>query len=108
MRMRTLAAGSALASVTLLSPLAIVPANAATVRQWDRVAQCESGQRWHLNTHNGYYGGLQFSGSTWRAYGGGRFARIASNATKSEQVTVANRVLRHQGWGAWPTCSRYR
>ena len=72
---------------------------------WDRLAQCESGGNWATNTGNGYYGGLQFSGSTWRAYGGGKFARFAHRATKGEQIRVAERVQNNQGWRAWPACS---
>ena len=90
-------------AVTLLGPTS--SAQAASVRVWDRLAQCESGGRWHINTGNGYYGGLQFSGSTWRAYGGGKFARFAHGATKAEQIRVAERVQNRQGWGAWPACS---
>ncbi|MFB9318908.1 transglycosylase family protein [Cryptosporangium minutisporangium] len=73
---------------------------------WDAIAQCESGGRWNINTGNGYHGGLQFSPSTWRAYGGGKYAGSAHNASRSEQITVARRVLRGQGIGAWPTCGR--
>ena len=81
------------------------PADAATVRTWERLAHCESSGRWHINTGNGYYGGLQFSRSTWNAFGGRRFARVASRATKREQIRIAERVKRAQGWGAWPACS---
>ncbi|HET6816116.1 MAG TPA: transglycosylase family protein [Mycobacteriales bacterium] len=82
-------------------------ANAATDEQWDHVAQCESGGNWHINTGNGYYGGLQFSSSTWLGYGGGNYASRADLASKSEQIAIANKVLASQGWGAWPVCSRY-
>jgi hypothetical protein len=82
-------------------------AQAATSEQWDNVAECESGGNWHINTGNGYYGGLQFSQSTWLNYGGGTFASRADLASRAEQMTVANRVLQSQGWGAWPICSRY-
>jgi nucleoid-associated protein YgaU len=78
------------------------PAEAAATRTWDRLAQCESSGNWHIDTGNGYYGGLQFSMGTWRAHGGsGNPAR----ATKSRQISVAERVLSSQGWGAWPACS---
>ncbi|WP_281248299.1 transglycosylase family protein [Cryptosporangium aurantiacum] len=73
---------------------------------WDAIAQCESGGRWNINTGNGYQGGLQFSPSTWRSHGGGKYAAGAHNASRSEQITVARRVLRSQGIGAWPTCGR--
>ena len=85
--------------------LTAAPAQAATGTVWDRVAACESGGNWSINTGNGYYGGLQFSASTWRAYGGGSYASYANQATKSEQITVAQRTLRAQGPGAWPVCS---
>ncbi|MFF8291632.1 transglycosylase family protein [Streptomyces sp. NPDC016309] len=73
---------------------------------WGCVAECESGGRWHLNTGNGYYGGLQFKQSTWETYGGRAHARRADLATRRQQITVAEEVLRWQGWGAWPTCSK--
>ncbi|GAA1488690.1 transglycosylase family protein [Brachybacterium sacelli] len=71
---------------------------------WDRVAQCESGGNWSINTGNGYYGGLQFSSGTWGAFGGGEFASNAHQATKAEQIAVAQRTLEQQGPGAWPNC----
>ncbi|GMA20310.1 transglycosylase family protein [Arsenicicoccus piscis] len=70
---------------------------------WDRVAACESGGNWSINTGNGFSGGLQFTGSTWRAYGG---SGSAHNASKAEQIRVAKRVLAGQGPGAWPVCSK--
>jgi hypothetical protein len=71
---------------------------------WDRVASCESSGNWHINTGNGYYGGVQFSGGTWNAYHGGKYAARADLATKAEQIEVARRVLDAQGPGAWPVC----
>ncbi|MCG7593204.1 transglycosylase family protein [Mycobacterium sp. PSTR-4-N] len=79
-------------------------AGAATDNEWDRVASCESGGNWAINTGNGYQGGLQFSPSTWSGHGGGEFAPAAHLATKDEQIAVAERVLATQGKGAWPTC----
>ncbi|MEO5711571.1 MAG: transglycosylase family protein [Nocardioidaceae bacterium] len=76
------------------------------MRTWDRLAHCESGGRWHVATGNGYFGGLQFSGSTWRAFGGKRYAMLPHHATRTQQVRVAERVRHAQGWGAWPSCSR--
>nr|WP_245633198.1 transglycosylase family protein [Luteipulveratus mongoliensis] len=70
---------------------------------WDRVAQCESGGNWNISTGNGFYGGLQFTQSTWRAYGG---SGSPQNASKAEQIRVAKRVLAGQGAGAWPVCSK--
>lgn len=77
-------------------------AQASTV--WDRVAACESGGNWAINTGNGYYGGLQFSDRTWDAFGGERYAPTANRATKAQQITIAQKVLSAQGPGAWPTC----
>jgi hypothetical protein len=106
MRARMFISSIAVAASTALMPVvATAPAEAATLRTWERLAQCESGGRWHINTGNGYYGGLQFSRSTWLGYNGGQFARYAHRATKREQIKVAERVRRGQGWGAWPTCS---
>ncbi len=79
-------------------------ADAASV--WDRVAKCESGGRWNINTGNGYHGGLQFSRSTWRAYGGAKYASTANKASKGQQIKIAQRTLKAQGPGAWPVCSK--
>ncbi|WP_404194732.1 transglycosylase family protein [Streptomyces tauricus] len=81
-------------------------ANAADVDTWNKVAACESTNNWHINTGNGYYGGLQFSQSTWEAYGGRAYAARADLATKDQQIAVAEKVLDGQGPGAWPTCSQ--
>lgn len=77
-----------------------------SVETWERLAQCESGGRWHINTGNGYYGGIQFSASTWDAYGGEQFSNNAHQTGKYNQMTVGQRTLEGQGWGAWPHCSR--
>jgi resuscitation-promoting factor RpfA len=91
-------------AVAVGTPIALAGnAEAAPSSVWDRVAQCESGGNWGTNTGNGYYGGLQFSPSTWRAYGG---SGSASGASREQQIAVAERVLAAQGWGAWPVCSR--
>ncbi|MDN0200884.1 transglycosylase family protein [Streptomyces sp. S.PNR 29] len=79
-------------------------ASAATASEWDAVAQCESGGNWSINTGNGYYGGLQFSASTWSAYGGTQYAQTADKATKAQQIEIAEKVLAAQGKGAWPNC----
>jgi resuscitation-promoting factor RpfA len=79
-------------------------AKAATV--WDRVAACESSGNWHINTGNGFYGGLQFVQSTWVGYGGRAYAPRADLASKAAQIAVAKRVLASQGPGAWPVCSK--
>jgi LysM repeat protein len=71
---------------------------------WDKVASCESGDNWSIDTGNGYYGGLQFSSSTWSAYNGHKYAGQANEASRAEQIEVARRVLHAQGPGAWPVC----
>jgi hypothetical protein len=96
------------ATAFALPLVGMTAAHAATEAQWDRVAQCESGGNWHINTGNGYYGGLQFTESTWAGYGGLNYAERADLASKDQQITIAERVLRGQGWGAWPVCSAYR
>ncbi|MFD8718222.1 transglycosylase family protein [Streptomyces sp. NPDC059629] len=100
---------AALAGAALLAPLGLLAAtgNAAAADNgvWDRIAQCESGGNWHINTGNGYYGGLQFSASTWRAYGGTAYAGTADQASREAQIAVATKVQHAQGWGAWPVCS---
>ncbi|MER6214694.1 transglycosylase family protein [Streptomyces sp. NPDC001674] len=93
------------AGVAVAAPLmAAGSASAATVSEWDKVASCESGGNWSINTGNGYYGGLQFSASTWAAYGGKAYAAQANQATKSQQIAIAEKVLKGQGKGAWPSC----
>ncbi|KES03630.1 transglycosylase [Streptomyces toyocaensis] len=81
-------------------------ASAATASEWDAVAQCESGGNWSINTGNGYYGGLQFSASTWAGYGGTQYAATADQATKAQQIEIAEKVLAGQGKGAWPVCGK--
>ncbi|WP_296375781.1 resuscitation-promoting factor [Pseudonocardia sp.] len=75
---------------------------------WDRIAQCEATGNWAINTGNGYYGGLQFDAGTWRAYGGTEYAPLPHQATREEQIAVAQKVRddRGGGYGAWPACSR--
>jgi len=96
------AAGAAGAAILI----PVSTASAAPVSEWDRLAKCESGGNWHINTGNGYYGGVQFSRSTWTGFGGGQYASRADLATREEQIVVAERVLARQGWRAWPSCSR--
>ncbi|MGW2660928.1 transglycosylase family protein [Nocardia tengchongensis] len=80
-------------------------ASAAPDSDWDRLAQCEAGGNWGINTGNGFQGGLQFSPGTWTAHGGGEYAPTANQATRDQQIAVAEKVLATQGWGAWPACS---
>jgi nucleoid-associated protein YgaU len=77
-------------------------ANAASGSTWDALAQCESGGNWSINTGNGFSGGLQVTPSTWAAYGG---TGAPQNATRAQQIAVAERVQAGQGWGAWPSCA---
>ncbi len=99
--LRTMAGGVAV----VVPALALAaPASAATDSTWDSVAQCESSGNWSINTGNGYFGGLQFSQSTWDAYGGGAYASRADLATRSQQIVIAEKTLAGQGWGAW-TCA---
>jgi nucleoid-associated protein YgaU len=77
-------------------------ANAAPASDWDALAQCESGGNWGINTGNGFSGGLQFTPSTWAAFGG---QGAPQNASREQQIAVAENVLAGQGWGAWPACS---
>lgn len=72
---------------------------------WDSIAQCESGGNWAINTGNGFYGGLQFTASTWAAYGGTAYAPSANLASREQQIDVAKKVQAGQGWGAWPACT---
>ncbi|GLF92765.1 transglycosylase family protein [Streptomyces yaizuensis] len=80
-------------------------AHAASVDTWEKVAACESTNQWKINTGNGYFGGLQFTQSTWEAYGGREYAPRADLASRDQQIAVAERVLRAQGPAAWPSCS---
>ena len=102
-RATTVAAVAGVAAVTPL--LAAGPAQADSVN-WDAIAQCESGGNWQINTGNGYSGGLQFSRGTWLAYGGGQYASTAGQASRAQQIAVAERTLAGQGIGAWPTCGK--
>jgi nucleoid-associated protein YgaU len=94
-------AGSAV-SITGLGTLA----EASPSSVWDRVAACESSGNWHINTGNGYFGGVQFFPSTWVEFGGRRYAPRADIATRRQQIEVARRVLAVQGPKAWPVCGK--
>jgi hypothetical protein len=90
-------------AATLAEPL-IARADDSSGVNWDAVAQCESGGNWATNTGNGYYGGLQFTPSTWRANGG---SGTPQSASREEQIRVAENVKRSQGMRAWPVCGRH-
>lgn len=102
---RAIGVGAGLALSLGIGLAGAAPAEGAS-SVWDKVAQCESGGNWKINTGNGFYGGVQFAAGTWRAYGGKTYASQAHLATKAEQIAIARRVLAGQGPGAWPTCSR--
>ncbi|HET6668115.1 MAG TPA: transglycosylase family protein [Intrasporangium sp.] len=105
-RVKQRVAGVGLAgAATVLGGIATAGSAKAEGSVWDRVAQCESGGRWHINTGNGYYGGLQFAQGTWAGYGGRTYASRADLASRSQQIAIAQRVLAGQGPGAWPVCS---
>ncbi len=98
-------------SVTSYSAAASTPTNASRTASatpaasgsvWDRLAQCESGGNWAINNGNGYYGGLQFSLSSWQAVGG---SGLPSNSSRDEQIMRAQMLQARQGWGAWPACT---
>ena len=93
-----LALGAVFAALTLGSGTA-----AADSVNWDAIAKCESGGNWAINTGNGYYGGLQFSPATWKSNGG---TGMPHQASREEQIRIAENVLRTQGIGAWPTCGK--
>ncbi|WP_279637914.1 transglycosylase family protein [Streptomyces albidochromogenes] len=84
----------------------VLPRTAPARPDWESIAACESNGRWNINTGNGYYGGLQFAPSTWRAYGGHHYAPRADLATRSQQIAVATRVAQDRGLSAWPNCGR--
>lgn len=100
------ALGAAALATGGLAVVAPTKAGAYDAKVWDRVAACESSNRWHINTGNGYYGGLQFSPTTWKEFGGTTYASQAHKASKAEQIAIARRVLSVQGPGAWPVCSK--
>jgi nucleoid-associated protein YgaU len=104
-RFRTAARRGATVAAISAAGLALsaTAANAATsTSTWDALAQCESGGNWAINTGNGFSGGLQFTSSTWAAYGG---SGSAADASREQQIAVAEQVQAAQGWGAWPSCA---
>ena len=86
----------------VVAPQRVVTYDGATV--WDDLARCESGGNWAINTGNGYYGGLQFSYGTWHGYGGGEFAEYPHEATRDQQIIVAERLHAARGFQPWPAC----
>ncbi|MFB7597840.1 transglycosylase family protein [Streptomyces sp. NPDC056160] len=98
----TVTVGGAGMAIPLIGAGTAYAADAAT---WNKVAACESSGDWNTNSGNGYYGGLQFTRSTWAAYGGTGYAPRADLATRDQQIAVAEKVLGGQGPGAWPVCA---
>lgn len=99
---------AATGGAVMVAGLSVVGGGAAIADNavWDKVAKCESGGNWSIATGNGYYGGLQFSKSTWKAFGGTKYAATANKASKAQQIAVAQRTLAQQGPGAWPVCGK--
>ncbi|WP_327101435.1 transglycosylase family protein [Nocardia vinacea] len=96
---------AAVAGAIAAVPFGLSTATAsASGHNWDAVAQCESSGNWNTNTGNGFGGGLQFTQSTWAANGG---SGSPENASREEQIRVAENVLATQGPGAWPVCGAY-
>jgi LysM repeat protein len=103
-KVRSLLRLAVVGAVATGAPLALAgTASAAPQSAWDKLAQCESGGNWNASTGNGYYGGIQFNATTWRAMGG---TGMPHQASKAQQIAVAERTLAAQGWNAWPACSR--
>lgn len=103
-RMRAVVLAGVMVAAPVAGLVTATTASAASTSTWEAVAQCESGGNWSIDTGNGYSGGLQFSPSTWSAYGGDQYASSASQASESQQIAVAEQVLASQGPGAWPVC----
>lgn len=103
----TLAGGAMIATGLIAAGSLGTSQSAQAATGWDAVANCESGGNWSINTGNGYYGGLQFSQSSWEAAGGTQYASRADLASRSQQIATAENLLAIQGPGAWPVCGKY-
>ncbi|MGP3971799.1 LysM peptidoglycan-binding domain-containing protein [Streptomyces sp. 6N223] len=101
---RIVAAAGVTGAAVAIPFMAAGSAEAASVETWDAVAECESSGDWSINTGNGFYGGLQFTQSSWEAAGGTQYAARADLATKDQQIAAAEVLLSMQGPGAWPVC----
>lgn len=99
-------AGASVAVGSMATAQSASASTGASSSVWDRVAACESGGNWSISTGNGFYGGLQFTSQTWQGFGGGKYAASANQASKSQQIEIAQKVLQVQGPGAWPVCSQ--
>ena len=100
-------ATAAIAGAAIAVPVVMAGTASADSVNWSAIANCESSGDWAANTGNGFYGGLQFTESTWLAYGGGSYAQYPYDASEADQITVAEAVLAGQGIGAWPVCGAY-
>jgi nucleoid-associated protein YgaU len=103
---KVISTAATIGGLAVASIAAAGSAEAATDSQWDRLAKCESGGDWNIKSGNGFYGGLQFTRSTWKAFGGQKYAPTADKASREQQIDIAAKVAAGQGWGAWPVCSR--
>lgn len=94
-------------AVTTVAPKQSAPpvSSVAAGSVWDRLAQCESGGNWAINTGNGYFGGLQFNAGTWISNGGGAYAPTANLATREQQISIAEKVAGGRGFAPWPACA---
>lgn len=99
------AIGTGIATLATATVGVVLVPSAAHADVWDNVAACEAGGNWHINTGNGFYGGLQFTQSSWLAAGGGAYASRPDLASREAQIAVGQRLLAMQGPGAWPVCS---
>ncbi|WP_150462855.1 LysM peptidoglycan-binding domain-containing protein [Nesterenkonia ebinurensis] len=98
--------GSSVAAAALAGGAVVAQAPMANASSdWDRLAQCESGGNWSINTGNGFYGGLQFMKATWDSMGGQQYAEYPHQATRDQQIAVATELQARYGWGQWPACS---
>ncbi|HTJ69200.1 MAG TPA: transglycosylase family protein [Actinospica sp.] len=104
---RRAVATAAIAGAAIAVPVVMAGSASADSVNWSAIANCESSGDWAANTGNGFYGGLQFTESTWLAYGGGSYAQYPYEASEADQITVAEAVLAGQGIGAWPVCGAY-
>jgi nucleoid-associated protein YgaU len=104
---RRAVATAAIAGAAIAIPVAMAGTASADSVNWTAIANCESSGNWAADTGNGFYGGLQFTQSTWDAYGGDQYASSANLASEADQITVAEAVLAGQGIGAWPVCGAY-
>ncbi|WP_083974356.1 LysM peptidoglycan-binding domain-containing protein [Kitasatospora mediocidica] len=104
-RLRMAIMGGVMVALPVAGLVTATSASAASTATWDAVAQCESTGNWSIANGNGFYGGLQFTSSTWAAFGGTQYAPQANLATKGQQIAIAEKVLASQGPGAWPVCS---